>query len=159
MNQRARELAERLTTFNNEMIALVEDCSEGNWRKICSGEEWTVGVVARHIAAGHYGALDLVKMIVTGETLPDLSMEAINQMNAQHAQEHSACTKTEVIGLLRENGASFAGYVAGLSDTDLDRTGYLAAIGGDISSQQLIENVILNSAGEHLANIRATTGS
>ncbi|UCG12341.1 MAG: hypothetical protein JSU72_17880, partial [Deltaproteobacteria bacterium] len=76
MSQRARELAEQFTAFNNEVIAFVENCSNGDWRKVCSGEQWSVGVVARHMAAGHYGALDLAKMIVAGQPLPELSGEA-----------------------------------------------------------------------------------
>ena len=48
--------------FNNEVIAFVEKCSDENWEKVCSGEEWPVGVVVRHIAAGQFSALGLVKM-------------------------------------------------------------------------------------------------
>ncbi len=159
MSQRATELAERFASFNSEVIAFVENCSDADWRKVCSDEQWTVGVAARHIAAGHYSALDFVKMIVAGETLPNLSMDAMDQMNAQHAEEHAHCTKTEVLDLLHENGSAFASYVAGLSDVDLDRTGHLSVIGGDISTQKFIEMVIFASAGEHLASMRSITGA
>jgi hypothetical protein len=64
-----------------------------------------------------------------------------------------------VLGLLREQGGSIAAYVAGLGDADLDRTAYLALIGGDMSTQQFIENIIIRSGGEHLASARATVGA
>jgi hypothetical protein len=102
MGQRTKELVERFTAFNNDFIAFVDNCSDEDWRKVCSDEGWTVGVVAHHVAAGHYSSLDLVKMIVAGETLPPLTMETIDQMNAQHAKEHANCTTEEVLGLLRK---------------------------------------------------------
>jgi hypothetical protein len=157
MSQGTRELAERFTVFNNEVISFVENCSEENWRKLCSEEGWPVGVVARHIAAGHYYASDLVKMIVAGEALPDLGMEAINQMNAQHAQEHADCTRSEVIDILRDKGAAIADYLGGLDDADLDRTAHLALIGGDISAKKLIEVVIIRSGSDHLASMQRAT--
>ena len=32
MSQAAKELAERFTGFNNEVIAFVENCSDENWK-------------------------------------------------------------------------------------------------------------------------------
>jgi len=115
--------------------------------------------VAHHVAAGHFGAIDFVRMIVAGEAMPEITMEAIDQMNAQHATEHANCTKEEVLTLLRENGSAFAGYLEGLGEADLARTGYLAAIGGDVSARQLIEMGIFQSAGEHLDSMKASTGT
>ena len=159
MSKKANKLAEKFTTFNNEFIAFVDNCSDEDWRKVCSGEGWTVGVVAHHVAAGHFGAIDFVRMIVAGEAIPEITMETIDQMNAQHAKEHANCTREEVLALLRKNGSAFTGYLEGLSETDLVRTGYLAAIGGDVSAQQLIEMVILQLGGEHLDSMKAATGT
>jgi hypothetical protein len=158
MSQRAKQLAERIRAFNNELMAFTEDCSEADWREVCA-EDWTLGVVARHLGAGHYGVLDLVKMIVNGERLPDLSMDQLIQMANQHAREHAACTKTEVLDILRENGEAVVAYVAGLGDADLDTTSHLTMLGGEISTQQFIENVILHSGGEHFANMKAAKGA
>ncbi len=158
MRQRAKELSERFMSFNNEVIAFVEKCSDENWEKVTSGEKWPVGVVARHIAAGHYGAYDLAKMIVDGEQLPEITMEAIDQGNAQHAEKHANCTKDEVLGILREKGSSIAEYVAGLDDADLDRTSNLALVGGTISAQQFLENIIIHSGTEHLTNMKSAAG-
>jgi hypothetical protein len=60
------------------LIEFVENCSEEDWRKQCPGEGWTVGVVAHHIAASHYGILAWAKMIVEGQALPDISLDAIH---------------------------------------------------------------------------------
>ena len=157
MSQRRKELVKRFTAFSNDFIAFVENCSDEDWQKVCSGERWAVGVVAHHVAAGHFGAIDFVKLIVAGEAIPEITMEAIDQMNAQHAKEHANCTREEVLGLLRENGSAFSGYLEGLPEADLARTGYLAAIGGDVSARQLIEMVIFQSGGEHLDSMKAAT--
>jgi hypothetical protein len=156
MSQRAKELAERFRSFNNEMIAFVENCSAENWKRVCPGEQWPVGVVARHVAAGHYRAVGLAKMIVSGKALPELTNEAIDQSNAQHAEKHAGCTKEEVLGLLRENGSSLVDFVSELDDADLDRTAQLTLVGGTISTQQFVENIVILSATEHLENMKAT---
>ena len=45
MGTRAKDLVERFKAFNDEFAAFVEDCSDEAWKKICSGEKWSVGVV------------------------------------------------------------------------------------------------------------------
>ena len=159
MSKRAVDLAERFKAFHNELIGFVENCSDENWRKVCPGEQWPVGVVARHVAASHIGAIGLAKMMVAGEKLPDLTEGVIDLMNSKHAEKHRHCTRIEVLKTLRENGASVADYVAGLSDTDLDRSGHIAAAGGDMTTEHLIVNIILRSGGEHLANAKAAAGA
>ena len=158
MSQRAKELSERFIKFNNEVTAFVEQCPDESWQKISSGENWPVGVVARHIAAGHYSAFGLAEMIVEGKPLPELTREAIDRGNAQHAKKHAHCSKEEVLGILREKGSSIAEYIAGLNDEDLDRTAQFAVVGGTISAHQLIESLIILSGTEHLTNMKSATG-
>ena len=159
MSQKAKNLAERLRAFTDDVIGFVEGCSDENWRKVLATEEWTVGVTARHIGAGHFEAVGLARMMVKGEKLPEFTMEQLVEMANAHARQHAACTRDEVLGLLRRNGAALVDYVAGLSDAELDRTGHLALAGGKMSAQQFIEAVILNSGGEHFASMKAAVGS
>ncbi len=159
MSNRAADLAVRFRAFNDELITFVESCPDEDWRKVCPGEQWPVGVVARHIVASHIGAIGLAKMLVAGEKLPELTGGAIDQMNLKHAEKHRLCTRSDVLKILRENGASAADYVAGLRDADLDRTGHIAAAGGDMTIEQIIEHIILRSAGEHFAHVKAAAGA
>jgi hypothetical protein len=154
-----KELAERFQAFNSQVESLVQTFADEDWLKVCGGEGWTVGVVARHVAAGHYSAVELAKMIIAGKKLPEFTAEAINQMNAQHAGKHADCTKTEVLGLLKKNGAAIVDFVNGLNEADLSRTGHLALAGGEISVEQLIDTIIIGSASEHLANMKAVIGA
>ena len=155
MSRRTKDLAERLEMFNKGVVEFVENCTEEDWRKVCGWEEWTVGVVARHIGAGHYDIVGLAKMIVNGEKLPELTRGQINLMANQHARDHADCTRAEVGEILRGSGKTLIDFVHGLDDAQLDRTGYLGAIGGEISTEQLIERVILQSGGEHFAHMKA----
>jgi hypothetical protein len=79
-------------------------------------------------------------------------------MANEHARQHALCTREEVLGVLRRNGAALVDYVAGLSDAELERTGHLALAGGKLSAQQFIEAVILKSGGEHFSNMKAAVG-
>ena len=49
MSTKAENLAKRFTAFNNEFAAFVESCPEKDWSRLCPGENWPVGVVARHV--------------------------------------------------------------------------------------------------------------
>jgi hypothetical protein len=159
MSQRAKKLAERLRAFTDDVIGFVEGCSDKNWSKVLATEEWTVGVTARHIGAGHFEAVGLARMMVKGEKLPEFTMEQLVEMANAHARQHAGCTREEVLEVLRQNGAALVDYIAGLSDAELNRTGHFALAGGELSAQQLIEAVILKSGGEHLANMKAAIES
>jgi hypothetical protein len=159
MSQRAKRLAERLRTFTDDVIAVVEGCSEKEWGQACPAEGWTVGVTARHIGAGHFEAVGLARMMVNGEKLPEITMEQLVGMANEHARRHAGCTREEVLGVLRRNGAALVDYVAGLSEAELDRTGHLALAGGELTAQQFIEAVVLKSGGEHLASMKAALES
>ncbi len=155
MNQQAKGLADRLTAFNDEVIAMVEQCSDEDWKATCA-EDWTLGVVAYHIAAGHYPVtIELGRMIIAGQPLPELSPEALVQGANDMAREHTQCTKAEVLTLLKENGARLRDYVAGLSSADLQRKTNFALLGGEVTAEQFIEAIVLQSAGEHFTNLKA----
>lgn len=159
MSQRAKDLAERLRKFNEEVIAFVKKCRDEDWRKT-SREDWTVGVVARHIGASHIGgATRMAGMIVKGERFPEMTMEQITNMANEHARKHADCDKTEVLDILQKTGDALVQFVASLDDAGLDRTSYLPAMATELSTLQLIENIVLTTAGEHFAGIKKVVGA
>ena len=155
-SNRSKELAERFTTYSNEVIACVENCSEEDWSKTCPYEGWTVGVVARHIAV-HYGIVGWVKKIAAGEELPDRKWDAVDQWAEGWAQENAECTKDDALSALRDAGASVANCVTGLTDADLDRTAYLSLTGADISIPEMIQNHVMGRA--HYDSLMAGLGT
>jgi hypothetical protein len=159
MGEKARHLAQRLQAFGDEVLGFVQGCSPADWSRYCPSEEWSVGVTARHIAAGHFATLGLVKTLAAGGPLPQLTRAQIVAMANDHAARHADCTPEEVAELLRRNAAEMVGYVAGLEDGELERKGFFAFIGVEMSLRQFLEAVVLKSGGGHLASIRAAIAS
>ena len=154
MSERAQLLADTIQAFNDAVMAFVDRCPEEAWRKTCPNEDWQVGVVARHVADGHFQVTRLAKTLLQGAPLPELTMEQLIEQANTHAREHVDCTPEEVKKLLAENGAAAVAFTAGLSDDDLDRKGHLALVGGDVSVEQLLTFVIIHSGGEHLTSMQ-----
>jgi hypothetical protein len=158
MSQRAKDLSKRIETFRDDVIAFVEKLSGEDWNKVSEWEQWTVGVSARHLGAGHLGFFKMLDMVVQGKDLPQLTMDEINAMSKKDAQKHAGCTKAEALEALRKNGAEMVAYVAGLSDEELDRKGSMPAFGGEVSVSQLIDSIVIQSAQQHFDSIKAAVG-
>jgi hypothetical protein len=157
MGQRGQALADRFEQASKEMIATVERCSDTQWKSKTAGEEWSVGVVAHHVGEGHQAIADLVQKIATGQPMPPITMDAIHQMNAEHAKQYANCSKDETLTLLRKNAAAAASIVRGLSDAQLDRS--TSVLGGPMTAQQMVERVLIGHVQEHHGSIRTTVGA
>ena len=156
MGARAEALAKRFEEANGAVIAEVEGCSDTHWRATTKAEGWSVAATAHHIGGGHEPIAGIVQAIATGQPLPGLTWEMINQGNAEHAKQFANCAKPEALELLRKSGAAAAGIVRGLSDEQLDRTATIELMGGaSVSAQQFVEMVLLGHPQEHLESIRA----
>lgn len=154
MATQAQELAQRLKRFNEEMIAFIKGVPEASWRKTCPGEQWTIGVVARHVGAGHYGIMELAKLMIAGTPIPDFTSAQVAESNKAHAAKHAGCTREEVLSILEHKGNKLVDYVSGLSDADLEKRADIADFGGEISVRQMFKATILKSAAEHLESMR-----
>ena len=154
MHPRAQALAEKIKAFNREMMGCVQSCTDEDWQQRCEAEDWTVGVVARHVGDGHYRVVELAKMIIAGSPLPDWTMDAVVQMANSHAREHADCTREDVLAVLESNADTLYKFIITLSEDELDRQGNMALLGGSISVQQILEILILQSGGDHLKSIR-----
>ena len=158
MTQRAKEISNRIESFRDQVIAFVENLSDEDWKKTCEWEAWPAGVTARHIGAAHFGIPKMLEMIIKGDALPQVTMDEVNEKAKADARKHLDCTKAEALDLLRNNGAKLVAFVAGLSDDDLARMTRMAAMGGDINTEQVIENVIFRSARQHFDSMKAAVG-
>jgi uncharacterized damage-inducible protein DinB len=156
MATQAQELAQQLKAFNEEMIAFVKAVSEADWRKTSDSEQWSIGLVARHVGAGHYAILELAKMMVAGTPVPGFTQEQIAQANKSHADKHANCTREEVLSILEAKGRKLVAFVSGLSDEDLAKQANIPDFGGDISVRQMLKATLLKSGGEHLESMRKT---
>jgi uncharacterized damage-inducible protein DinB len=155
MSQRAKDLSKRIRSFRDEVIAFVEKLSDEQWNAVSQWEQWTVGVAARHLGAGHLGFHKLLGMAVQGEALPQYTMDQINSLSNDDAKKHADCSKAEALEALRKNGDDFAEFIAGLTDEDLDRKGSMPAFGGEASVEQMLDLVVFQSGRQHLDSMQA----
>ncbi len=158
MSQRAKDLSKRVETFRDDVIAYVESMNGEEWNAECEWEEWTAGVTARHMGAGHFRIFEMLGMILEGKELPQLTIDQINAMSDKDSREHSDCTKAEALEALRKNGTELAEFISGLSDDELDHKGSMPAFGGEASVYQVLEFVIFQSAKEHFDSIKKAVG-
>ena len=157
MGTRAQALAEQFEQAFADLANTVEGASEKQWAAICGDERWTVAATAQHVGAQLPLEREYISAAAEGREMPAYTWEDINGMNEKRAKDKAACSKADVLKLLRDGGASAAAYVRGLSDDQLDRRSRLPLAGGaEVTTQQLIEGgVLIDHAVGHLKSIRA----
>jgi uncharacterized damage-inducible protein DinB len=158
MGARADMLAKRFEQANQTLTDAVAKLGDADWKKTTSAEKWPVAVVAHHVAVSHAGIAGLVKSIASGKHTPGLTMAMIDEGNAKHAKEFASCTKAETLELHKKNGAAAAAVVRGLSDAELEQSGSPLSGMPAMTTQQVVEGILINHVNEHLGSIRQTIG-
>lgn len=146
-------LAAQFEQANEAVIAAVEALTDEQWAARTAAEGWSVGVAAHHIAASHAAIAGFTRLVATGQAPPPLTPEMFDQINAQHAREHTACSIAETLELLRSGGAGAAAVVRTLTDEQLACTA--PVLGRETSAAQVIEQILIGHPRQHLASIQA----
>jgi hypothetical protein len=155
MSERARALAEQFERAIGEFIDVVEGLSDEQWRTLCTNEARTVGVLARHVAAGIPFEMAVFREIAAGRQPSTITRAQLAEMNAGDAERWARCAKDETLALLRDNAALAATEVRRLSDEQLARTGkYVEEIPGAWTVEQWVERVLTGHVSGHLQSIR-----
>jgi uncharacterized damage-inducible protein DinB len=140
----------------DDVIATVERCSDEQWRASTAPEQWSVGVVAHHIANTQLFVIESIQNVVNGsETLPQIKMEQVHAGNAQHAREFADVGKEETLSLLQEGAPRAIELIQGLTEGQLDAAAG-SVDGYGITLRQCIDSVALSHFREHLASIKET---
>ncbi|MEX2247783.1 MAG: DinB family protein [Dehalococcoidia bacterium] len=157
MGTRSAALADQFEQAVAEFAQAVGQCSDAQWRAVCGDEGWTVAATAQHVAGQFPLEREYISAAAEGREMPAHTWDDINGMNGRRADAHSACTKADVLKLLRDESSAMAGYVRGLTDEQMDRTASLPlADGASVSTQQLLEGgVLIDHVNGHLKSIRA----
>src|SRR5947208_1783328 len=122
MGAKGEALAKQFEAKAQEATGVLEKISDADWKKKTSGEEWTVGVVAHHVAGSHEGIAGIIKTVASGQSMPNFTMDMLHDMNAKHAKEFANATKADTVALHKKNAAAAAAVVRGLSDADLAKS-------------------------------------
>jgi|SRR5262245_7193119 len=158
MGARAEALAKQFETKAAEMTQALEKMSDADWKKLTSGEKWSIGVTAHHVAGSHEGISNIVKALSSGQSLPHFTMAMLDDMNAKHAAEHANCTKADTLALHKKNAAAAAAAVRALSDEQLDKSGTVLSGMPAMTTQQIVEGILIGHVNEHLNSIRSALG-
>jgi hypothetical protein len=155
MSKRADALAERIEQGAEALATFAEALSDAEWRTVVPEEERQVGVLVHHVASVYPLEVDLARELAAGKPIP-VTLEAVNQGNAQHALEHPAVDKEETIALLRTNSKMAADRVREFTDEELDNAAQVPLnANATLTAQFFIEDHALRHSLHHLANIRA----
>ena len=101
------------------MIAFVSSCSDEEWRAApLAGDPRPVAVVVDHVAHAYEYLADWMRQIVAGQQV-EVSSDAVDALNAQHARDAVAVSKAGAAEHLRRSGAAISLLVAGLSAAEL----------------------------------------
>lgn len=158
MSQRAQALVQRFNAANGELISYIEGCTEDDLDRVTTDEGWPVRVTAHHLAVSHEPLAGLAQLLATGQPLPPLTLEIFRHGNAQHAAEYATVSKQTILNRLHSGGAQASAIVSGLSDEALERSGHFTLLNGEISAQDVIENILIGHIRSHLESIKAAVG-
>ncbi|MGH7415721.1 MAG: DinB family protein [Candidatus Rokuibacteriota bacterium] len=159
MSARAESLAKHFEAKASEMTAVLGNLSDADWKKVTSAETWSVGVTAHHVAGGHEDILGIVKTIASGQSISNFTMAMLDELNAKHANDHAGCTQAETLALHEKGAAGAAAVLRALSDAELDRSGTVLTGRPPMTTQQVIEGILINHIAVHLDSIRKTVGA
>jgi hypothetical protein len=156
MGKRADVLAERIEQGAESLATFAEGLSDAEWQTGGLNDQRPVSVVVHHVASVYPIEVDLARKLALGEPITGVTWDAINQMNAQHAQEHPTMSKQETLQLLRDNSKAAADRVREFTDEDLDNAAVVSLnAGAPLTAQFFIEAHALSHSFHHLAAIQA----
>jgi hypothetical protein len=158
MNDVAGQLAAELETANDEAIAFVASCGDGQWTTMVAGEDWTVGVVLHHIALGHQQMIDWLGHLRRGEAIVKTAAE-IDDDNARHAVEFADVSRRQTIEALRSHGAALAQLLGGLQPDELTRAASFGPGNGMAVTAEQLAPVAARHCLSHLAAARGALES
>ncbi|MFN8483301.1 MAG: DinB family protein [Anaerolineae bacterium] len=156
---RAQQMANRFQWLNDQVIAFVEPLTEEQWAMPCGDDHRPIGVVAHHVATAYGAFTRWVATMANGQPLPPVTLDVINNLNAQHAETNAAVGKIETVDLLRQNGGAAVAAVSNLSDEDLARSGTMPLLGdAPVTTAQLIGGLLMAHTNGHLTAMRGALG-
>jgi uncharacterized damage-inducible protein DinB len=156
MGAKGEALAKQFEAKAQEATGVLENLSDADWKKATGGEQWTVGVVAHHVAGSHEGIAGIIKTVAAGQSMGDFTLDMLHEMNAKHAKEFAGVTKADTVALHKKNAAAAAAVVRGLSDDDLARSGTVLKGMPAMTVEQIVTGILINHIDDHVGSIKKT---
>src|SRR5262245_7206380 len=156
MSQRSQALATRLEQGAQALATFAVGLTDAQWQTPTPKDGRKVGVIVHHVASVYPIEIELAQALGNGQPMVGVTMDAIHEMNANHAKEHGAVTRDAAINLLRRNSAAAAAAIRALSDAELDSAA-TASLYADapITCQFMLEDHAVRHSYHHRARLRS----
>ncbi|HKP81565.1 MAG TPA: DinB family protein [Pyrinomonadaceae bacterium] len=156
MSKRSDALAMRLEQGARALGDFAASLSEAEWQTRVPHDGRKIGVVVNHVATVYPLEVQLAQAVAAGNPVVDLTGEAINKMNADHAIKNDEVTREATLELLRRNSADAATAIRDLTDDELDQAVPVSLYGdATLTCQFVLEDHAVRHSYHHLARIRA----
>jgi len=155
MSTRARELASHFKAYHKRLMTFLGGLDEQKLRKVLVWEGYPVLTTAGHISGPrHYGLIGLAEKIIRGEQIADISEQMAIDMANLDFEYHADWSFKQVVAALNENGEKAIAYISSLTDLQLEISSHIASYGGHITTDELIDWILIGTSVEHLENMK-----
>lgn len=152
------ELSEEFKSKAREFAELVHELDDNQWQALCVAENWSVGTTAHHVGQSFSSTWGVARAILSG-SVPPITWDDINAMNAAHAAEFPDPDKAETLAMLEESAEIVASEIAKLGEDELDSSAVVAAFSPEpLPVRNWIEMVVIGHIGMHQPSIEAAVG-
>lgn len=155
MSIRAGVLASHLNAFHKRLTAFLDDLDEHKLMKVLPWEGYPVLTTAAHISGQrHYGLISLAERIIQGEVIADITKQMAIELANQDFEYHIDWSLDQVVSALNQNGEKAIAYISSLTDTQLEKSSHIESYGGHITTDELIDWILIGTSVEHLENMK-----
>lgn len=155
MSRRTEALANSLEEGARALAAFAYTLTEEQWQTRLPHDGRKVGVVVHHVAIVYPLEIQFARSVAAG-TPDGITGDAVNEMNAGHAQKYDAISKDEALELLANNSTAAAAAIRTLTDEELDRVAPVPLYGNArVTCQFILEDHAVRHSYHHLARIKA----
>jgi uncharacterized damage-inducible protein DinB len=150
-------LLDKLRQLNAEVVQLVESISPEDWQRQHTGENWTLGITAHHIALGYGYGMGWIENASSGQPITT-TPSGIDALNAEGVTLYASLGQGEVVTRLNQNLATLEKVVLGLSETDLNRNVLWVTFGREVNALYLMGTTIRHTTN-HLESLKQALNS
>jgi hypothetical protein len=156
LNQRSEALATRLEKGAAALAAFAATLPETEWQTRLPKDGRKVGVVVHHVASMYPIEIQLASLLATGQPIMNVTWDAVDTINRDHAKENDNVTKEAALALLKTNGAAAAAAIRAFIDEELDRAA-LVSLNSEapLTCQFFLEDHAVRHSYHHLARIKS----
>jgi len=155
VNNRANALADRLILGAKNLAKVVENLSDSDWNKPVLGDGRSIGIIVHHVASVYPIEIELAQVIANGNSITEVTQNAIDEMNAAHAIENNKPDKKSTLELLKTNSEQAAKIIRNFTNEELDNSARVSLYyDAPLTAQFFIEDHALRHSYHHLGKIK-----